>query len=126
MMQRGCLWALTGKASDAVQTMAVVAVFPSAEAYCAATPPECVPFLGIGAGARPLLHTEATFRRARAFASNPQRLDCVAGHVRLDLRNVVANYPFEKSLRFAGIQPNSGHRDYSRLSCGDGGYAARA
>jgi len=29
-----------------------------------------------------------------------------------DLRNVVANYPFEKSLRFAGIQPNSGHRDY--------------
>ena len=43
-----------------------------------------------------------------------------------DLRNVVANYPFEKSLRFAGIQPNSRHRDYSRLSCGDGGYAARA
>ena len=43
-----------------------------------------------------------------------------------DLRNVVANYPFEKSLRFAGIQSNSGHRDYSRLSCGDGGYAARA
>src|SRR5260221_9553531 len=37
-----------------------------------------------------------------------------------DLRNVGANYPFEKSLRFVGIQPNSGHRDYSRLSCGDG------
>src|SRR5437016_12875411 len=55
-----------------------------------------------------------------------QRPDCVAGHVRLELRNVVANYPFEKSLRFAGIQPNSRHRDYSRLSCGDGGYAARA
>ena len=50
----------------------------------------------------------------------PQRRDCVAGHVRLELRNVVANYPFERSHRFAGIQPNSGHRDYSRLSCGVG------
>src|SRR6266480_7288479 len=38
-------------------------------------------------------------------------------HPYRDLRNVVANYPFEKSLRFAGIQPNSGHRDHSRLSC---------
>ena len=28
------------------------------------------------------------------------------------------NYPFERSHRFAGIRPNSGHRDYSRLSCG--------
>jgi hypothetical protein len=37
-----------------------------------------------------------------------------------DLRNVGANYPFERSHRFAEIQPNSGHRDYSRLSC-DGG-----
>ena len=35
-----------------------------------------------------------------------------------DLRNVVANYPFERSRRFAGIGPNSGDRDYSRLSCG--------
>ena len=35
-----------------------------------------------------------------------------------DLTNVVANYPFERSHRFAGIQPNSGHRDCSRLSCG--------
>jgi hypothetical protein len=34
------------------------------------------------------------------------------------LRNVGANYPFERSHRFAGIQPNSAHRDYSRLSCG--------
>jgi hypothetical protein len=47
--------------------------------------------------------------------------DCVAGHVRLELTNVVANYPFERSHRFAGIQPNSGYRDYSRLSCGGGG-----
>ena len=35
----------------------------------------------------------------------------------LELRNVVANYPFERSHRFVGIQPNSGHRDYSRVSC---------
>jgi len=35
----------------------------------------------------------------------PQRPDCVAGHVGLELRNVVANYPFERSHRFAGIQP---------------------
>ena len=48
------------------------------------------------------------------------RLDCLAGHVRLELRNVVANYPFERSHRFPEIQPNSGHGDYSRLSCGAG------
>ena len=48
----------------------------------------------------------------------------MAGHVRLELRNVGAKYPFERSPRFPGIQPNSGHRDYSRLSCG-GGNAAR-
>jgi hypothetical protein len=42
--------------------------------------------------------------------------DCVAGVVGLELRNVVANYPFV----FRGIKPNSGHRDYSRLSCGVG------
>src|SRR5262249_24660805 len=35
-----------------------------------------------------------------------------------DLRNVVAKYPFERSHRFPGIQPNFDHRDYSRLSCG--------
>src|SRR5438046_8276645 len=40
----------------------------------------------------------------------------------LELRNVDANYLFERSHRFAGIQPNSGFRDYSRLSCGVGGY----
>jgi hypothetical protein len=38
-----------------------------------------------------------------------QRPDCVAGHVGLELRNVAANYPFEKSHRCAGIEPNSGH-----------------
>ena len=35
----------------------------------------------------------------------------------LELRNVAANYPFERSHRFAGIQPNYAHGDYSRLSC---------
>jgi hypothetical protein len=34
-----------------------------------------------------------------------------------DLRNVVANYPFERSHGFPGIQPNSGLGDYSPLSC---------
>jgi hypothetical protein len=49
-----------------------------------------------------------------------QRPHCLAGHVGLELRNVVANYPFESSHRFAGIQPKPGDRDYSRSSC-DGG-----
>jgi hypothetical protein len=50
----------------------------------------------------------------------PQRPDCVAEVVGFELRNVVANYPFQRSHRFPGIEPNSGHRDYSRLSCGVG------
>jgi hypothetical protein len=37
-----------------------------------------------------------------------------------DLRNVVTNYLFERLHRFAGIQANSGHGDYSRLSCAVG------
>ena len=37
-----------------------------------------------------------------------------------DLRNVAINYPLVRAHRFAGIQPNSGRRDYSRLSCGVG------
>jgi hypothetical protein len=41
----------------------------------------------------------------------------VAGHVRLELRNVGAKYPFERSRRFPGIQANSGNADRSRLSC---------
>jgi hypothetical protein len=48
---------------------------------------------------------------------SPLRPDCLAGHVRLELRNVGANYPFERPHRFPRIQPNSGPRDYSRLSC---------
>jgi hypothetical protein len=46
------------------------------------------------------------------------RDDCMAGHVRFELRNVAKNYLFERSHKFPGIQPNSGRRDYSRLSCG--------
>src|SRR5262245_47777552 len=38
---------------------------------------------------------------------------------RIKLRNVVAEYPFERSHRFPAIQPNSDRRDYSR--CDDGG-----
>ncbi len=48
--------------------------------------------------------------------------DCVAGHVRLELRNVGANYPFEKSRRFPAIQPNLVTGDGSRLSCGVADY----
>jgi hypothetical protein len=48
---------------------------------------------------------------------SPQRPDWLAGVVGLELRNVVIKYPFENSHSFPGIQPNSGHRDYSRLSC---------
>ena len=44
----------------------------------------------------------------------------MAGVGGLELRNVVANYPFERSNRFPGIQPNSGRRDCSRLSCHGG------
>src|SRR5215470_238360 len=51
----------------------------------------------------------------------PQRPHCLAGHVGLELRNVVANYPFESSRGFAGSKANSGHGDHSRLSCGAGG-----
>src|SRR5258708_3691250 len=57
-------------------------------------------------------------RRDRAWRW--RRPDCVAGHVGLELGNVVSNYPFERSHRFAGIQPNSGFGDCSRLSCGLG------
>jgi hypothetical protein len=44
----------------------------------------------------------------------------VAGHVRFELRNVVANYPFESSRGFPRSEPNSGHADHSRLSCSGG------
>jgi hypothetical protein len=53
-------------------------------------------------------------------AAHLRENDCVAGVGELELRNVDVNYLFERSHRFAGIQPNSGCGDYSRLSCGAG------
>jgi hypothetical protein len=38
--------------------------------------------------------------------SAPTETDCVAGLRRLELRNVVAKYPFERSDRFPRIQPD--------------------
>jgi hypothetical protein len=57
-----------------------------------------------------------------------QRSDCLAGYIRFELRNVGANYPFERSRRFPGIRPNSRHGDYSRVSCevGDTQLGSRA
>src|SRR6516164_2923932 len=69
--------------------------------------------------ARPLKRT-ALLAKPMNGINAPQRPDCVAGHVRFELRNVVANYPFEKSRRFGGIQPNSGPGDHSHLSCSAG------
>src|SRR5215467_2427046 len=40
--------------------------------------------------------------------------------VRFELRNVVANYPFESSRGFPGSELNSGPGDHSRLSCSAG------
>jgi hypothetical protein len=48
------------------------------------------------------------------------RDDYVAGHVRFELRNVDANYLFERSHRFPRSAPNFGHGDHSPLSCGAG------
>ena len=59
-------------------------------------------------------------RRAFRIIIAPQRSDCVAGQRGLELRNVDANYPFERSHRFPLIEPNSGFGDYSRLSCSGG------
>jgi hypothetical protein len=59
-------------------------------------------------------------RALGSLKDGPRRLDCLAGHVRLELRNVVANYPFESSRGFPGSEPNSGQGDHSRLSCSAG------
>src|SRR6266446_2936681 len=72
--------------------------------------------------------TMSTLGMSRDFLQmgrTPRRPDCVAGQTGLELRNVAANYPFERSHRFAGIQPNSGDRDYSPFSCAAGTGAAR-
>jgi hypothetical protein len=75
-----------------------------------AVPDEVLATMGLGGSARQL--------SASVFHPSSGRPDCVAGHVRLELRNVVAKYPFERSPGFPETQPISGYRDYSRLSCG--------
>jgi hypothetical protein len=67
-----------------------------------------------------MLRSSAVARAAKPMngINAPQRPDCVAGQVRLELRNVAANYPFESLQRFPGIRPNSDRRDHSRVSCG--------
>ena len=40
----------------------------------------------------------------RTSENNTVETDCVAGHVGLELRNVVANYPFESSRGFPGSE----------------------
>jgi len=67
---------------------------------------------------RQLAQTRNPWRFRRRALKQRWRPDWLAAHVRLELRNVVANYPFKRSHRFPGIQPNSGRRDCSRLSCG--------
>src|SRR5262249_53403462 len=52
-------------------------------------------------------------------SSTSHGADCVAEVVGLELRNVVANYHFERSHRFARIQRNPDLIDHSRLSCGE-------
>jgi hypothetical protein len=42
---------------------------------------------------------------------------CLAGHVRLELRNVVAKYPFEKSHNSWRFTRNLATRAHSRTSC---------
>ena len=77
-----------------------------------------------GMGEREHARVYPNDRRSHAGAGGP---GCALARDRLrgwalglELRNVVANYAFEKSRRFAGNQPNSGHGDHSRLSCGAG------
>jgi Bacterial extracellular solute-binding proteins, family 5 Middle len=66
-----------------------------------------------GAEGRPARAMDPRATSCRMSLSS-RETDCVAGHVGLELRNVAANYPFERPHRFPGTKPNSGHRDYSR------------
>ena len=61
-----------------------------------------------------VLLLESRYRRSS------QRPDCVAGQRGLELRNFVANYPFESLRGFPRSEPNPGHADHSRLSCSAG------
>src|SRR5262245_29047761 len=60
--------------------------------------------------ARPLKRTALLAKPVKGINA-PHRPDCVAGVGGLELRNVVAIYPFERSHSFPGSQPNSGRRD---------------
>ena len=73
---------------------------------------------GVCAYIERLLTIPRRFERSSHFGR--WRPDCLAGHVRFELRNVVANYPFESSRGFPRSEPNSGHGDHSRLSCSAG------
>src|SRR5262245_59420390 len=64
--------------------------------------------------------TDGAQPRCRQFSRAgvaPQRGNCLAGHVGLELRNVVSNYSFKDRADFQGSSRISGPRDYSRLSC---------
>src|SRR5215469_4829071 len=52
--------------------------------------------------------------------------DCMAGMEGFELRNVVANYPFERSHRFVGIQPNFWPQRLFAFELRRWRYAARA
>jgi hypothetical protein len=81
-------------------------------------PPPLAGGEGVGAQcARAGIHCRPLLRIIPQPRHGPQRPGCVAGVGGLELRNVDANYPFERSHRFAGIEPNSGHGDDSPLSC---------
>jgi hypothetical protein len=74
-----------------------------------AVPDEVLATTGLGGSARQM--------SASVFHPSSGRPDCVAGHVRLELRNVVAKYPFEGWHRSLAIRPNLRTGDYSRPSC---------
>jgi hypothetical protein len=69
-------------------------------------------------GTRKYADSHRTIFRRGESSVNVARIPANQGG--LELRNVVAKYPFERSHRFSVIEPNSGRRDYSRSSC-DGG-----
>jgi hypothetical protein len=81
-------------------------------------------------GRRRLRSPRLFWRKAHSRTPSPnddsRRADCVAGHLGLELRNVVANYRFEKPHRFPEIQPNSGHGGPFAFELRRRGYAARA
>jgi hypothetical protein len=59
--------------------------------------------IGYRHGLRASLKRPALLAKPVNGINAPQRPDCVAGHVRLELRNVTAKYAFERSYRFLVI-----------------------